>query len=62
MAVQVHVSRVLCIASYVGIDILVFPAASRPSINKRISFDPKILFINFEMFPPISAVLLALRA
>lgn len=36
--------------------ILVLPAASSPSINRRISLDPKILFIIFEMEPPISAV------
>lgn len=30
------------------------PAASNPSINRRISFDPKILFISFEMFCPMA--------
>jgi hypothetical protein len=34
-------------------DVLVLPAASRPSINSRISFDPKILFIIFDIEPPI---------
>ena len=34
--------------------ILVLPAASKPSINNRISFDPKILFIIFEIEPPIA--------
>lgn len=34
--------------------VLVFPAASKPSINRRISFDPKILFINLEMFCPMA--------
>ena len=36
--------------------ILVFPAASSPSINKRISFDPKILFITFDIDPPMITV------
>ena len=34
--------------------LLVLPAASSPSISSRISFDPKILFIIFEMDPPIA--------
>lgn len=34
-------------------DQLVFPAASSPNINRRISFDPKILPITFETCPPI---------
>ena len=33
--------------------VLVFPAASRPSINRRISLDPKILPIIFEIEPPM---------
>lgn len=33
--------------------ILVFPAASRPSIRMRISLDPKILLINLDTEPPI---------
>jgi len=32
---------------------LVLPAASKPSINRRISLDPKILSSSFEMPPPI---------
>ena len=39
------------------VDLLVFPAASRPSISRRISFDPKILPIILEICPPIFAVL-----
>ena len=35
--------------------LLVLPAASSPNINNRISFDPKILFMSLEMFPPMSA-------
>lgn len=35
------------------IDSLVFPAASRPSMRMRISFDPKILLINLDTEPPI---------
>lgn len=42
--------------------LLVFPAASRPSINRRISFDPKILPIILEICPPIPAVLAAAAA
>jgi hypothetical protein len=38
------------------VDLLVFPAASRPSISRRISFDPKILPIILEICPPILAV------
>lgn len=34
-------------------DILVFPAASRPSINSRISLDPKILAIILDIDAPI---------
>jgi hypothetical protein len=33
---------------------LVFPAASSPSISRRISFDPKILAIILEMEPPMA--------
>lgn len=33
--------------------ILVFPAASRPSIRMRISLDPKIFPINLDTEPPI---------
>ena len=36
--------------------ILVLPAASSPSISSRISLDPKILFIIFEMEPPMAPV------
>lgn len=34
---------------------LVLPAASRPNISNRISFDPKIFANIFDMFPPILA-------
>lgn len=37
--------------------ILVFPAASSPSIKSRISFDPKTLFIILEMDPPMLTML-----
>lgn len=37
-------------------DILVFPAASKPSISSLISLLPKILPIILEMEPPIVAV------
>ena len=33
--------------------ILVFPAASSPSMSRRISLDPKILPIIFDIWPPI---------
>lgn len=33
--------------------VLVLPAASNPSISKRISFDPKILPIILDIWPPI---------
>lgn len=36
--------------------LLVLPAASSPNIKRRISFDPKILFMSLEMFPPMFAV------
>ena len=36
--------------------ILVFPAASNPNINIRISFDPKILLIIFDTEPPMLPV------
>lgn len=35
---------------------LVFPAASRPSMRRRISLDPKILPIILEIWPPMPAV------
>jgi hypothetical protein len=35
--------------------LLVFPAASRPSMSKRISFDPKILSIILDILLPIFA-------
>lgn len=34
-------------------DVLVFPAASSPSMRIRISFVPKTLFIIFDIDPPI---------
>ena len=34
-------------------DLLVFPAASRPSMSRRISRDPKILLMILETEPPI---------
>lgn len=34
-------------------DVLVLPAASSPSINSRISLDPKILFIILDICPPM---------
>jgi hypothetical protein len=37
--------------------LLVFPAASRPSISRRISLDPKILPIIFEIEAPMTAVM-----
>lgn len=39
-----------------SIDLLVFPAASRPSMRMRISLDPKILPINLDTEPPIVKV------
>ena len=36
-------------------NIVVLPAASSPSIRRRISFDPKILPITLEIWPPIVA-------
>ena len=40
------------------VGILVFPAASRPSISRRISFDPKTLAIIFEIDPPMFSIVL----
>ena len=34
-------------------NLLVFPAASKPSMSRRISLDPKILPMIFETWPPI---------
>ena len=36
--------------------ILVFPAASNPSMSRRISLDPKILPMIFETCPPMTIV------
>lgn len=41
----------------VGVDVLVFPAASRPSINRRISLLPKILARERESAAPMVDVL-----
>ena len=38
---------------------LVFPAASKPSMSRRISLDPKILPMIFETEPPIVVMLIA---
>jgi hypothetical protein len=38
-------------------NLLVFPAASNPSIRRRISFDPKTLLINLDTCPPIAPAL-----
>lgn len=40
-------------------DSLVFPAASKPSMSRRISLDPKILPMIFETEPPIVLALIA---
>ena len=40
-------------------DSLVFPAASKPSMSRRISLDPKILPMIFETEPPIAVTLMA---
>jgi hypothetical protein len=42
--------------------VLVLPAASRPSIRSRISLDPKILFIIFDIEAPIVTVALDARS
>ena len=42
-----------------GGDSLVFPAASKPSMSRRISLDPKILPMIFETEPPIVVMLIA---
>lgn len=47
----VSISLLACVLS--PIDLLVFPAASRPSMRMRISLDPKILPINLDTEPPI---------
>lgn len=39
------------------VDVLVFPAASRPSISRRISLLPKILAMEREIAAPIVSVL-----
>ena len=36
-----------------GVCILVFPAASKPSMSRRISLDPKIFPMIFDTCPPI---------
>ena len=40
-------------AEHMWVDILVFPAASRPNISRRISLDPKTLAIILEIDPPM---------
>lgn len=39
-----------------GGDVLVLPAASSPSMSRRISRDPKILPMILETWPPMTAV------
>jgi hypothetical protein len=46
----------LSLSLCVCVDLLVFPAASRPNISSRISFDPKILPIILDICPPMLAV------
>ena len=48
-----------CLIRGDGGDVLVFPAASSPSISRRISLDPKILFIILEIEAPIVAACVA---
>jgi hypothetical protein len=60
MAVGDQLSVHFANAGGVVLFVLVFPAASRPSINKRISFDPKILSSIFETDPPMMTVFLSL--
>lgn len=40
----------------ITISILVFPAASKPSMSRRISLDPNIFPMIFEICPPIVVV------
>jgi hypothetical protein len=40
----------------IGVHALVLPAASSPSISSRISFEPKMRFIIFDIWPPMMAV------
>jgi hypothetical protein len=40
----------------IRIHALVLPAASSPSISSRISFEPKIRFIIFDIWPPMMAI------
>ena len=40
-------------------DSLVFPAASKPSMSRRISLDPKILLMIFETEPPMAVDMIA---
>ncbi len=41
----------------IGDSALVFPAASSPNINSRISFDPNIFPMIFDTWPPMTAAL-----
>lgn len=43
-------------------NVLVFPAASRPSINSRISLDPKILAIILDIDAPILSIVCRVAA
>ena len=43
-------------------DVLVFPAASRPSMSSRISRDPKILPIIFDIWLPMVVLVAAIAA
>lgn len=52
MSVIMHLVVIFCMR------ILVFPAASNPNINKRISFVPKILAIMREMLAPMMVAVL----
>ena len=57
-----RVSICMPIGEEQSVDVLVFPAASSPSISRRISLDPKILFIIFDIEAPIVPVCLAVRS
>ena len=46
----------------IGEDLLVFPAASKPSMSRRISLDPKILLIILETEPPMVEAMIDSRA
>ena len=56
MCIYNHAMGMKCLEGVIRFYALVLPAASSPSISSRISLEPKMRFIIFDICPPMMAV------